>query len=219
MLRLSIAIVALLAAPGSLAADTSPSRARLVGAGAAMAPPAYVLSLTLHESSHALLARALGAEIKRFQLFPGFHPRTGKFYFGYVEVQGLRSAAHKRAFYAVPKLLDALLLGGYAALVASDSLPRNRYGELAIAVAASGIWVDFSRDIIAFWEHNDTLRLYTLLGLESEWQRLPARALHAGLAALASVALVRGYARIFDRGEAATGARTLWVLPLAGGSF
>ena len=54
------------------------------------------------------------------------------------------------AFYIAPKITDALLLGGFAALVLTVAWPNNRYAQLALTVFATGLWIDFSKDVLLF---------------------------------------------------------------------
>lgn len=80
---------------------------------------------------------------------------------------------------------------------------------------ATGFWVDFSKDVPAFWRSSDVVKLYDLAGARSELQRLPLRLVHAGVAAAGAYLLARDYADVFDDGA---GAGTLLV-PVATGSF
>ena len=123
---------------------------------------------------------------------------NGKFYFGYVSVIGLRSEGQRAFFLAAPKLTDIALLGGYSLLYATDTMPSNAYAQTAVLVLATGFWVDFSRDIFAWWDHNDTMKLYKSIGVESELGRLPLRVLHAGISAGLGYAIVRGYQDLFE---------------------
>jgi hypothetical protein len=197
------AVLATALAQAAPARAERPDTGHLVLAGLAMAPPVYALGVTLHEGSHALAALALGLEVTSIRLYPGVHPRNGHFYFGWVDVRGMSTRAERIVFLAAPKLTDLVLLGGYAALVLTDTLPTSRYGQLALTTTATGLWIDFSRDIVAWWPHNDTVRVYGQLGARSELGKLPFRLLHAGLAALASVAIVKGYQGVFadDEGD------------------
>jgi hypothetical protein len=213
-----VAAVAVGAAAPAIAHAERPDTGHLVLAGVAMAPPVYALGVTLHEGSHALAAVALGIEVTSIRLYPGVHPRNGNFYFGWVDVRGMNTRFERIAFLAAPKLTDALLLGGYAALVLTDTLPASRYGQLALAATATGLAIDFSRDIVAWWPHNDTVRVYHQLGARSELARLPFRLLHAGLASLASIAIVKGYQGVFADDDDDVDAATL-ALPMWSGAF
>jgi hypothetical protein len=189
-------------AAGEARAD-EPSDAALVGTGLAVAVPTYMIGVMVHEGSHALAAKMLGAEITDYSLVPGFHPRNDKFYFGYVSVRGMRTPGEKQFFYIAPKLSDSLLLGGYGLAYGLDAMPSNAYAHVALTVFATGFWVDFSKDIFAFWDHNDTFKFYQLIGLDSEWKRRPARVLHLGLSAAMGYVLYRNYRGIFaDPGTA-----------------
>jgi hypothetical protein len=172
-----------------------------------------MIGVAVHEGSHALAAKMLGARITDFSLVPGFHPRNDKFYFGYVSVRGLRTPGMKQFFYIAPKLSDALILGGYGLAYGLDAMPSNEYAQVALTVLATGFWVDFSKDIVAFWDHNDTVKVYKLMGMDSEWKRLPARALHLGLSVAMGYALYRSYRDIFDE-DTGTSARLVSDAPV-----
>jgi hypothetical protein len=187
-----------------------PDTGHLVLAGITMAPVSYAIGVTVHEGSHALAATALGLDVTSMRLVPGIHPRTRRFYFGWVDVRGVRTTRQRALFLAAPKASGAVLLGAYAALVLTGAMPENRYGRLALAVVATGTWVDFSRDVVAWWPHNDTVRVYDAIGARTEWQRAPWRLLHAGLAALAAVPVVVGYRGVFED-DAATAMLPLWT--------
>jgi hypothetical protein len=183
---------------GPAHADERPSDRNLVLAGMAMGIPTYMLGVALHEGSHALAGKMVGARVTDYSLIPGFHPRTDKFYFGYVTVHGLRSQKQRAWFLIAPKVTDTILLSGFSLLYATDSMPSNHYGQTAVLVLATGFWVDFSKDIFAFWDHNDTVKVYKAMGLESELARLPARLVHLGLSIGMGYAIYRGYDDLFS---------------------
>jgi len=216
---LAIALVALTAAslPGSARAN-EPSDRALFGAGLAMALPTYAIGVSVHEGSHALAAKMVGATVTDVNLLP--HVYRGKFYFGRVMVVGLRTRAQRTFFLMAPKLTDSILLGGYSLALGLDALPDNRYGLLALTVLATGFWVDFTRDVFAFWDHNDTVKVYNSYGLDNEWKRLPARLVHAGISVAAAFVIAEGYRRVFEGNEAsaatpaALAAPSTFVAPL-----
>jgi len=193
-----------------------PRDRNLVLAGMAMGVPTYMLGVAVHEGSHALAGKVLGAEVTDYSLFPGFHKRTGKFYFGYVTVRGLRSDKQRAFFLAAPKFSDTIMLSGFSLLYATDSLPENHYGQTALLVLATGFWVDFSKDIFSFADHNDTMKIYNAMGLKSELSKLPARLVHLGLSLGLGYAIYRGYEDLFadDTGGAQSGAQP-FLLPMA----
>lgn len=196
----AVAGLLLAAAPPGQAA---PSNQRLVLTGLAMAPPTYLLGVSLHEGSHALAALLVGAEVDALHVFPpGRDPRANAFRFGWTYVRGLRTSGDKIAFYLAPKIADAALLGGFAALVFTRAWPTNRYGELALTVFATGLWVDFSKDLVIFAARNDVVKLFGLWDLTGGRQ-LPARLLYAVAAAGLGWIVVRGYQQTFDRPPAA----------------
>lgn len=204
------------------AGRAEPSDRALVLTGLAMAPPTYLIGVTLHEGSHALAAVIVGGTVDVLHLFPpGRDPVANTFRFGWTYVHGLRSAGDKLAFYLAPKLTDAALLGGFAALAFTGAWPHDRYGQLALTVLATGLWVDFSKDVVLFASTNDVVKVFDLLGWTG-WRQLPARLVYAGLVVGSALIVARGYRRTFDRSAdmpAATATATPLVVPLAVATF
>ena len=192
----AVAGLLLAAAPPGQAA---PSNQRLVLTGLAMAPPTYLLGVSLHEGSHALAALLVGAEVDALHVFPpGRDPRANAFRFGWTYVRGLRTSGDKIAFYLAPKIADAALLGGFAALVFTRAWPTNRYGELALTVFATGLWVDFAKDVVLFAPTNDIVHAFDQIGVTG-WREIPARLVYAGAAVGLGLIVAHGYQRTFDR--------------------
>lgn len=213
--------LAALAALAAALAPAAPARAEpsdraLVAWGLAMAPPAYLLGVTLHEGSHALAGLIVGAHITEVHLFPpGRDPLIGKFRFGWVYAHGLRTRNERAFFYLAPKLTDAALLGGIAGLAFTGAWPENRYGSLALAVLATGLWIDFSKDLVLFSPHNDVVKglgQWCLTG----WRQLPARLVYAAAIAGLGAVVVRSLQRTFSDDAPAATPR---VVPLAGLTF
>lgn len=211
---LACTVVALIAARPASAGER-PETDHLIWAGLGFAVPTYFLGVVAHEGSHALAAELAGGEVDELHLLPGV--RHGHFYFGYVHTTGLTSTAQRTFFLVAPKLVDVTLLGSYAALVLTDTTPDNHYGRLALAVLATGFWVDFSKDIPAFWQHSDVVKLYNLNGATSELRRLPFRLVHLGLSVAAGAVIWVGYRDVFD--DDAESEPAALLLPLAVGSF
>jgi Peptidase M50B-like len=180
----------------------------------AMAPPTYLLGVSLHESSHALAARLAGAQVDTLHLFPpGRDPSTHTFRFGWTYVRGLRSRGDQVAFYLAPKVTDAVLIGGFAALAFTDAWPHNRYGQLALTVLATGWWVDFSKDVVLFAKTNDVVKVFDLWCMTG-WRQVPARLVYAGAVVGLGLLVARGYERTFDRPAAMATTTPPLVLPL-----
>jgi len=194
-------------------ASAEPDNTDLVLVGLAMAPPTYLVGVTLHEGSHAVAAKLMGADVTEIRLFPpGIDPKANKFRFGWVYAQGLRTKGEKIFFYLAPKITDSVLLGGFAALILTNTWPENRYAQLALTVGATGLWVDFSKDVVLFSRHNDVvkaLRLWCMTGIK----QLPARLVYGALVVASGYTVVRSYQKTF--GEQ-TGTM---AMPLLTGSF
>jgi hypothetical protein len=193
--RYHLALAVFLAAGLAHAGDDA-STEGLALAGAGMAIPTYFLGVAIHESSHALAARAFGAEILELSLFPSV--RYGRFYFGYTRWRGELTDCEKVWALLMPKVSNAILFGGYTALVLTDTLPSNDYGRLAITVLGTGQWVDFTRSLFSFSDGDDLVRVHMFYGRTTEWQRLPWRLLYAGLSAAGGYVLYRGWRDVFE---------------------
>jgi hypothetical protein len=219
-LALVVGTFLLLASPRTAGAD-DPETGDLVLAGAGMAIPTYILGVAWHEGTHALVAKAYGAEITEIKLWPGFV--DGRFYFGYTRWRGRLTPGETAFALIAPKLTDLVLLGGYATLIGFDALPDNDYAALALTVLATGAWVDFSKDIASWNPGNDVVRAHALRGRTREGQRWPYRLVHLSVSVAAGVVLWQGYAQIFEDepdGTTTTAprVRVLWV-PVWSGSF
>ncbi len=179
-------------------AHAEPSNEELVYVGLALAPPTYLAGVALHEGSHAVMAKLRGGTVTSVRIFPpGREPRTGKFRFGWVNARGLTTKNDKLLFYAAPKITDVALLGGFAALVLTDAWPSNRYAQLALTVFATGLWVDFSKDVVLFGKHNDVTKVFNLWCMTG-WKQIPARLVYAGAVVGLGFLVARGYERTFD---------------------
>lgn len=210
-----VVLAAMLAAP---AAHAEPSDRTLVLTGMALAPPTYLVGVTLHEGSHALAAELVGATVDVLHLFPpGRDPGTNTFRFGWTYVHGLRSRGDKLAFYLAPKVTDTVLLGGFAALAFTGAWPHNRYGQLALTVFATGLWIDFAKDVVLFSPTNDVTKVFELWCMTG-WRQVPARLVYAGLAVGLGVIVARGYQRTFER-SLDPPATTPLIVPLALAAF
>ena len=217
--RTALIATALIAtAPIATRAQAEPSDRTLVLTGLAMAPPTYVLGVTLHEGSHALAAIMVGATVDQLHLFPpGRDPGTNTFRFGWTYVHGLRSQGDKVAFFIAPKVTDAALLGGFAGLVLTGAWPHNRYGQLALTVFATGLWVDFAKDVVLFSPTNDVVKVFDLWCMTG-WRQVPARLVYAGLVIGFGLVVARGYEHTFDRSSTPASSQAV-ILPLASTAF
>ena len=215
VIRRAAAAIAAIAAAAPIA-RAEPSDRALVLTGLALAPPTYMVGVSLHEGSHALAAVLVGATVDSLHLFPpGRDPSTGTFRFGWTYVRGLRSDGDKLAFYVAPKLTDAALIGGFAALAFTGAWPGNRYGQLALTVFATGLWVDFAKDVVLFAPTNDVVKVFDLAGLTG-WREVPARLVYAGMAIGLGLIVVHGYRRTFDPPSMAAPAAAMpRLVPLA----
>jgi len=195
-------------------AHAEPSDRTLVYAGLALTPPMYFLGVTLHEGSHAIAAKLVGAKVLDFHVFPPGRDPKGHLRFGWTYVRGLSTKHDRLWFYVAPKITGALLLGGFAALVFTDAWPQNRYGQVALAVVGTGLWVDFSKDLIAFRKSNDVVKVLDLWCMRG-WKQIPPRLVYAAAVTGFGLVVAHGYRRTFEDPEPAA-AR---ILPLVTSTF
>ncbi|HSS02219.1 MAG TPA: M50 family metallopeptidase [Kofleriaceae bacterium] len=211
---LPVIAMLMIAAP----ARAEPSDRTLVLTGLALAPPTYLVGVTLHEGSHAVAAKLVGAKVDKLHLFPpGRDPSTGTFRFGWTYVHGLRTPNERVLFYIAPKITDAVLIGGFAGLVFTGAWPHNRYGQLALTVFATGLWIDFSKDVVLFSRTNDIVRAFEQWCITG-WRQLPARLVYAGAVVGLGLIVAHGYERTFDRPASAVQEQQM-VAPLFAGRF
>jgi hypothetical protein len=218
---LALAIFVLLAAAPSRAAAApadEPSDRRLVAVGLALAIPTYIFGTVTHEGSHALAAELVGGDTVYFRPWPGRDPLTGAWQLGLTRVRGLTGDRERLFFFMAPKLTDLVLLGGYVALYESSAYPSSGYGQLVLTVLATGWVVDFAKDTLIFSRHNDLVKTMTILGLRTEWQRLPMRVGFAAASAGLGYLVLRGHQRMFEVNNPPGGATPL-VLPVLTGAF
>lgn len=199
---------------GSSSASADPSDKTLVYTGLALVPPTYFVGVTLHEGSHALAAKIVGAKVLDFHVFPPGRDPKGHWRFGWTYVTGLKTKGDRIAFFIAPKVTDLVLLGGFAALVFTDAWPQNRYGQLALTVFATGLWVDYSKDVIAFRKSNDVVKVFDLWCMTG-WKQLPARLIYAATVVGLGLVVARGFERTFDDPDMPTPR----IVPLVGTAF
>ena len=200
-------------------ARAEPSDRTLVLVGLGLAPPTYLLGVGLHEGSHAIAAKLVGATVDDVHLFPpGRDPRSGHFRFGWTYVRGLKTKGDRIFFYLAPKITGAILLGGYGALVLTDAWPSNKYGQLALTVLATGWWVDFAKDVLLFHSGNDVVKAFNLWCMKG-WRQVPARVVYAAANVGLGYLVYRGYRRTFDDDDAPANASSALVLPVLSAAF
>ncbi len=212
------AAAALLTMLAATPAQAEPSDRDLVLLGVAMIVPTYGVGVVTHEGTHAVAAELLGADTTAFRPWPGRDPRTGAFQMGLTRVRGLVSKRDRLIFFLAPKLTDLVLLGGYLGWYESSAYPAGPYGQLVVTVLATGFWVDFAKDTLAFSRHNDLVKASRLMGLDTEWRRLPLRLGFAAASAGLGYLVWRGHDRLFASNDAEPGAPAV-LLPLSSGRF
>ena len=196
LIPVAVLIAVLLGARAPARAAERPSTEALVGIGLGLAVPVYFLDVALHEGSHALMASAFGANVVEMRVLPSRY--NGRMYFGLTRWEG-QLERHQLAWVLIsPTMVHGALLTGYAFLVGLGGLPSNAYAQLGLAVLATGSWVDFSKDIVAFTLGNDIMKLHYIYGRQRESQRFPYRVLHAALSAAAGYFVVKGWISVFS---------------------
>ena len=91
----------------------------------------------------------------------------------------------------------------------------------ALTVFATGLWVDFSKDVVLFSPTNDVVKAFDLMGVTG-WGQLPARLVYAGMVVGLGLIAVRGYERTFERAPTPAAARAAAmprIVPLAVTTF
>jgi hypothetical protein len=182
--------------------------------GLGLAVPDYFVGVTIHEGSHAIAAKLLGGDVTSLHLYPGHNPFTGHFQFGWTITHGVPTTEGATLFFlGAPKITDAVLFGGYIALYATGTHPGNLYLWDAMNVFATGLWVDFAKDVVVFHPFDDVVRMFDAVGWHKEWGwRLPARIVYGAIDAAAGYVVYLGWRDLFRANNTA-------VAPLYGGAF
>lgn len=175
-----------------------PSNAALVGAGLGMGLADYFLGVGLHERSHILIAAVYGAEIKRFSIWPEIN--NGSVQFGYSAWVDTLSKRQEALALFMPKIVDMGIIGTYIGLLEANSLPKDKFVQLSLAVLATGALVDFVKDIASANPENDIIRFYKYAGCKKD-SEVGIRVAQGILAAGTAIELIRGYYQIFSKGE------------------
>jgi len=170
--------------------------------GVGLAPLELFLGITIHEGSHALWAKAMGATILEFKPWP--HVDRDGFYFGAMVNSTKKSWSAKNhiLIYAAPMVTDAVVLMTYGGLVLSDALPENKYAQMVMFVFAAGHLVDMTNHMVARNKHTDTAMIEKLLVKDKGWKKWQARLMMRGSQAVMITAgtafLIRGAMKIFE---------------------
>ena len=70
--------------------------------------------------------------------------------------------------------------------------------QLALTVGATGLWVDFSKDVVLFSPHNDVVKLFSGWCMTG-WKQLPARLVYASLVVASGYVVARSYQKTFGQ--------------------
>lgn len=176
--------------PGS-----QPGIGTVLGLGAAMAAAYFPLGVAVHEGSHALATVSFGGKVTSFEVIP---QKTEKgLRFGEMSREGNFTSAQEFVISSAPKITDLMLMGGYAAIVATDNLPRSKYAQLPLLVVASSAWIDFAKDTFTRNPYNDQMKAWRLVGADTEGERLPFRLVQGALSAAGAVPIALGFIELF----------------------
>ena len=114
-----------------------------------MALPTYVIGVSLHESRtrsrpscSAPMSTSSTCSRRASIRTPTCFASAGR------TSTGCARAARPSCSCSLRRSPTSLLLGGFAALVFTSAWPSNKYGELALTVGATGLWVDFAKDVV-----------------------------------------------------------------------
>jgi hypothetical protein len=216
--------------------ELSTFKANVEGAGWLF--PTFTLQTVLHEGSHALAARLIGAEdvqitwliidgwttgaktrwSKQSNLKLRIKKSDAESYAAFKRRAALereawlRHVAREEAFVSLaPQITNLATLTTYT-LLQELGVPSNEQLRLPLLVMAFWAWADLAAQLLPI-DRQDVEKTYGRLRLTS-WQRIPFRVVHLGLVVLGGYYLSRGYNSIFD--DRNSGAATpKMVVPLS----
>jgi len=82
-----------------------------------------------------------------------------------------------------------------------------------LTVGATGLWVDFAKDVVLFSPNNDVSHVFSLWCMTG-WKQVPARIVYAGIAGALAYSVVRAYQKTFTEP-----ASTTMILPMFSSAF
>ncbi len=176
---------------------TGPSPWALVGAGLPMAVVEYFASDALHESMHCLSVELVGGKCLSLSVLPSRNA-NGTLVLGYTQWSGNLSKSQETFVLLAPKMMDMALMGTYATLYETHSLPNNKYGQLAMAIVGLGADIDFAKHFVIRTPDNDVERAYTLNGIHGAG-RAPYEIFYAATIIAGGIEPVRGLIKVFSK--------------------
>lgn len=185
-----LVLAALLLVAGDARAEDEMSRFKTNVELAGWALPTLTLHTALHEHSHALAAKLIGAEHVQIRWMPGK---------GALGVTGWKKRGRTDGdvvkVAAAPVLTNLVVLGVFGVL---DQLgaPSNEHARAPLLAMAGWAWGDLASQLLPF-AGNDVEKAYRFLHVAS-WQRFALRALHLGVVVAGYYVLRRGYDSIAD---------------------
>ncbi len=175
--------------------ELSNFKARVEGAGWLF--PTLTLHVVLHEGSHALGAKMMGADYVQITWLPkpGRKERCCALgTTGWVKRGGTTEG--ERAFVGfAPVITNVATVAAYA-LLFEFGVPSNEHVRLPLTEVAAWAWADFALELVPY-ASTHVENVYKYYGLNS-WQRIPFRMVHLGLVVLGYHYLRRGQNSIFD---------------------
>lgn len=183
-------------ATAAASASQGPPAAALVAVGVPMAIADYFLGVALHEGSHCASAELFGANCTKLSILPG-RSESGSFRLGETHWEGDLAPGQKAVVLLAPKIMDLTLMGGYAALLETGSLPRNKWGQLALVIAATGAVVDYGKHFVLRQSDNDVERVYRIWGIDKGWSRVPGEIFYGATILGGAIEVGRGWVKLF----------------------
>ncbi len=177
--------------------DSKPSNSVLLQTAALLAVPTYFLGVTMHEGSHALAAKALGADDVSITILPT-RTNKGMFALGKTHIGSFPGETVDKDFVWVlaPKATDLLIMGIYSGILESGNMPKNKWAQLSLSMLGTLALLDFSKHIFATDPNNDMVWIYEKMGAKNESEKLPYRLIHTSLAIGGAIEVGKGWYRL-----------------------
>ena len=176
--------------------DLSPSNKTLALTTLAAAPIAYLMTNALHESSHCMMAEAVGYDCVEVRLIPYVHEENNFFYLASAEhrvpIELADSPGRDALVSAAPMFINGAMIGVYSTLAFTDNLPKNRWAkagtlllggmqvvDLATQLSSTKPASDSGKLISYFKDHqgmSDSAALWTVKGAQAGFLTLGAAA-------------------------------------------
>ena len=211
----------------SKAKSSGPSNKALALTTLAAAPVAYLMTNALHETSHCLMAEAVGYDCIDLRLIPYRHEKNNFFYLASAEhripIELYNSPGRDVLVSAAPMFVNGAMIGLYSTLAFTDKLPENKWAKAATLLFGGMQVVDVATQLSSTKPASDSGKVMQYLksekGMSDSAALWTVKGAQAGLFTLGTAAVILEGKRLFlDSSKKDKKSEGVAVVPQVSGS-